>query len=446
MTSKPPSGSDRYEHASEELHCWGWAIWLKGKVGGARKFSPPTDARRDQHNNAIYGSLRGGYDLCRSCRGCSRATTEGLSYAILLGRATAGQSSGLALLTGGDCLEISTFRVLVVDDYEPWRGFALRALRELPELQVVGESSDGLEAVQKAHALEPDLILLDIGLPTINGFEAARRILRDAPGTKILFVSQESFSDIVQEALRMGALGYVLKSRAATELLPAVKAVLQGKQFISAHSAVPAIGDIEHEHTANRRHRDAVAFIPVSNMDIARRHEVGFYSDDRRLLDDVTQFIGAALKAGNAAIVVATESHRNSLISRLQAHGVDIRAAIEQRRYIALDAADALSTIMVDHTLDPVRLMETFGALIEASTKAATSEHPRVAVFGEGTHLLWTEGNIDAAIQDEELCNELTKIYKVDFLCGFLVGTVQGAMDTDILQQICAQHSAVHSR
>lgn len=343
-------------------------------------------------------------------------------------------------------MEISTFRVLVVDDYEPWRGFALRTLRELPELQVVGEASDGLEAVQKAHALEPDLILLDIGLPTINGFEAARRLLQDAPGTKILFVSQESSSDIVQEALRVGARGYVLKSRAATELLPAVKAVLQGKQFVSANSIGPPIGDPEYEHTANRRRRDAVAFIPVSNLDIARRHEVGFYSDDRRLLDDVTQFIGAALKAGNAAIVVATESHRNSLIPRLQSHGVDIRAAIEQRRYIALDAAHALSTIMVDHTLDPVRVMETFGALIETATKSATSEHPRVAFFGEGSHLLCAEGNIDAAIQDEELCNELIKIYKVDFLCGFSVGDDQGAMDTDIFQRICAQHSAVYSR
>ena len=82
-------------------------------------------------------------------------------------------------------------------------------------------------------------------------------------------------------------------------------------------------------------------------MEIARRHEAGFHSDDASLLDDITQFIGTALKAGNAAIVVATESHRNSLLPRLQAYGLDTAAAIEQGRYIALDAADALSTFML---------------------------------------------------------------------------------------------------
>ena len=160
----------------------------------------------------------------------------------------------------------------------------------------------------------------------------------------------------------------------------------------------------------------------------------------------MTQFIGAALKAGNAAIVVATESHRNSLLPRLQTQGVDIGAAIEQGRYIALDATETLSTFVVDDKLDPVRFMETFGNLIVTATNAANGEHPRVAVFGEGAHLLWTQGNVHAAIQDEKLCNELTKIYEVDFLCGYSVGSVQDRMDTHLFQQICAQHSAVYSR
>jgi CheY-like chemotaxis protein len=82
-------------------------------------------------------------------------------------------------------LEKSLFRVLVVDDYEPWRTLASKTLQENPELQVVGEASDGLEAIQKARELRPDLLLLDIGLPTVNGIEVARRILRYAPTTKI---------------------------------------------------------------------------------------------------------------------------------------------------------------------------------------------------------------------------------------------------------------------
>src|SRR5271170_4203313 len=94
---------------------------------------------------------------------------------------------------GGAC--VSSIRVLVVDDYEPFRQFICSTLRKRPELQIVGEVSDGLEAVQKAQELQPDLIVLDIGLPTLNGIEAARRIRSVSPESKILFVSQESYAD-----------------------------------------------------------------------------------------------------------------------------------------------------------------------------------------------------------------------------------------------------------
>jgi hypothetical protein len=100
---------------------------------------------------------------------------------------------------------------------------------------------------------------------------------------------------------------------------------------------------------------------------------------------------------------------------------------------------------MVDDTPDPVRFMETFGNLIGTATKAATSEHPRVVIFGECVHFLWAQGNAEAAIQMEKLGNLLTRTYHVDILCGYSVGSVQGGMDTHVLQQICAEHSAVHA-
>jgi DNA-binding NarL/FixJ family response regulator len=105
-------------------------------------------------------------------------------------------------------------RALVVDDYEPFRRFICSTLRKRPELRIVGEVSDGLEAVQRAEELQPDLIVLDIGLPSLNGIEAARRIRKLSPKSKILFVSQESSADVVQEALSLGALGYVVKAHA----------------------------------------------------------------------------------------------------------------------------------------------------------------------------------------------------------------------------------------
>ena len=125
----------------------------------------------------------------------------------------------------------------MVDDFEPWRRFVSTTLQKQLTLQVIGEAVDGLEAVQKAHQLQPDLILLDIGLPTMNGIEAARRIQEVSPTSKILFVSENRSPDIAEEALNTGAGGYVVKSDAAGELLPAVRAVLEGKRFISASLA-----------------------------------------------------------------------------------------------------------------------------------------------------------------------------------------------------------------
>jgi DNA-binding NarL/FixJ family response regulator len=131
-------------------------------------------------------------------------------------------------------LENASIRVLVVDDYEPFRRFICSTLRKRSELQIVGESSDGLEAVHKAAELRPDLIVFDIGLPSLNGIEAARRIRVLSPESKILFISQESSADVVQEALALGALGYVVKAHAGSQLLVAVAAVLEDRQFVSS--------------------------------------------------------------------------------------------------------------------------------------------------------------------------------------------------------------------
>jgi DNA-binding NarL/FixJ family response regulator len=128
---------------------------------------------------------------------------------------------------------VGPIRILVVDDFEPFRVFVFSVVSKAPEFQIICEASDGLEAVQKAEELKPDLILLDIGLPKLNGIQAARQIRKLAPSSKILFLSQESSADVVQEALDLGAMGYVVKAYAGSELLAAVEAVCQGRRFVS---------------------------------------------------------------------------------------------------------------------------------------------------------------------------------------------------------------------
>lgn len=124
-------------------------------------------------------------------------------------------------------------RILLVDDFGPWRRFACSTLRKGPGLQIVGEASAGSEASQKAVELEPDLILLDISLQSLNGIEAARQIREMIPRAKIIFLSEESSVDVVQEAMSLGACGYIFKAMAASDLITAVATVLSGLKFVS---------------------------------------------------------------------------------------------------------------------------------------------------------------------------------------------------------------------
>jgi len=126
---------------------------------------------------------------------------------------------------------LAKVRILVVDDYEPWRHFVRSTFQIETEVRIISEVSDGLEAVWKAQELLPDLILLDIGLPALNGIEAARRIRKVAPTSTILFVSENRSVDVAEEALNTGAAGYVVKSDAAGELLPAVKSGSRRQAF-----------------------------------------------------------------------------------------------------------------------------------------------------------------------------------------------------------------------
>lgn len=124
-------------------------------------------------------------------------------------------------------------RILVVDDFEPFRCWVSSFLCREVLWKIVAEASDGLDAIQKAEEFRPDLILLDIGLPKLSGIQAAQNILDSLPESKIIFVTQETSLEIVRETLRLGALGYVAKARAAAELTKAIEAALQGRRFIS---------------------------------------------------------------------------------------------------------------------------------------------------------------------------------------------------------------------
>ena len=296
-------------------------------------------------------------------------------------------------------------RILVVEDHAAFRRAICTALQRRAEFQTI-EAADGLEAVQVAEALQPDVVLLDINLPKLHGFEVAKQIRGLAPHARLLFMSQESSPDIVRKALGLGADGYIQKLSAATDLWPAIEAVLDGRRFVSS----------------------SVALTEPADTPVPRRHEIRFCSDDAAVVDGFIRFVADALNAADAAIVLVTESHRTALLQGLRTRGVDIDGAMERGTCVSFDAAVAP---------DSVRFLEAVNGVRQAAANAGNA-HPRVAFCGERAGRLWAEGRTAEAVQLEQLCSELAQ--DVDILCLYPVPYTK---DNRALTRICAEHTAV---
>ena len=319
---------------------------------------------------------------------------------------------------------VRSVRILLVDDYAPIRERIRQVLQKQSKQHVVDEAINGLQAVQMAQELEPDLILLDVGLPMLNGIEAARRIRKLSPKSKILFLSEFRSSNFASEALKLGASGYIVKSDAAKELLPGIEAVLDGGQFISS-----SLADHEIKEAPEIRVRD---------------HEAGFYSEDRHLLDQAAQFLASTLRAGASAVVAVTETHRNRLQDMLTEMGLEVDEAILSGRYITVDADEALSSFMVDDRIDPARFADAFDPVLAQASEAAGETRPRVSLYGECVHLLCAQGNVEAAIQMEKLANRLFDKFDIRILCAYSVNGLFNIMSGDTFQRIRDEHSVVH--
>jgi hypothetical protein len=179
---------------------------------------------------------------------------------------------------------------------------------------------------------------------------------------------------------------------------------------------------------------------------VAIRHEVSFYPDDAAFVHGFARLVESALKVGNAVIAVTAEPHHANMLKTLSGTGTDVDAALEDGSFIQLDVIDTLSTLMVNDLPDPDRCAKLIGDLILKASKAASGEHPRVAICGECSPTLLAEGNVEAAIRLEHLWNEITRNYNADTLCGYLWSTFPRKENIPIFERICSEHSAVVGR
>jgi len=328
-----------------------------------------------------------------------------------------------------------------VDDNVAWRHFVCSNLQNKSGLQVVGEAADGLDAVRKAEELNPDLVLMDIGLPIMNGIEATLRIRNLLRESKVVCLTENRSWDIAQEALRSGASGYVVKADAGKELSRAVDAVLIGRQFISAGVTDGALS----EGLRMPGHPHEPLMEAQSTAPVRVRHEVEFYPDDEAFAAGFADGIEKALQLGKSVILIATELHRGGVVRKLQADGVDLTGAIERGNYLSLNAHQAVKLLMNNNVPDPVRCEELICDLVTKAAKAAKVSHPKVAIFGECAPQLLAEGNTDAAIRLEHLWNEKTTTYKADTLCGYLSRAFGGEQGEAIRARVVREHAIVHA-
>lgn len=337
-------------------------------------------------------------------------------------------------------------RILVVDDYEPWRRFVCSVLSIRPEYDVIAEGKNGLEAVGKTLELQPDLVLLDIGLPILNGIEAARRIRQVSPGSRVLLISEVRMADVAEEALSGGVAGFVVKSAATSELLVAVDTVLQGKPFVSALLGRSAATTPDGVGAGAGQASRVVTHAGGNGRD-SHCHEVGFYPDDAALVSGYARRIAAALRSGNGVLLIATQPHRVGVYKALKADGIDVDAAVGRGNLLPLDAVDAVSDLMaVSGSPDPVRCGQLVHDLITRAGMDEGGAARRVSICGECAPTLLLNGNHDGAMQLEHLWDEITRGYNAATLCGYLVNTFPSAVRPRLVASICAEHSAIHGQ
>jgi CheY-like chemotaxis protein len=305
-------------------------------------------------------------------------------------------------------------RVLLVDDFKPWLRYAVSAIVKDPAWTLVALASDGLDAVQQAAAHQPEVILLDIGLPSLDGLEVAQRILKRHPTVAILFVTALNSVEIAKAALAIGARGYILKPNAPNELLAAMHAIAQGGRFIGA-----GLGSLSESRIVS--------------------HDVGFYTDESLLIDEYARVAGPALENGHTFMVATCAARREHLRDRLSKNGVDVERALREDRYREVDPSTMIDGVIVDGSIDERRFWTLANSLFGIGAHA----DGRIVACGDCAPTLLSQGNARAAIQLEYLWDEFSRAHRIDTFCGYLMSAT--AEHEHAVETLRAAHSCVRA-
>jgi DNA-binding NarL/FixJ family response regulator len=313
-------------------------------------------------------------------------------------------------------------RVMVVEDHAPFRSMICKLLQRQVDVRIVGEAADGLDAIRQAEALRPDVVVLDINLPKLNGLDVAGRLRTLVPDAKLMFVTIESSLEVVEQAYSTGAHGYVYKPRALRDMVPVLDAIIRGGRFVSGGLARIAQGDSLASHC----------------------HHLLFWSDETVVVDALTRFIATGLSAGNTVIAIVPAERAECVRRSLQAADVDIDLAKREHRYVPVAISELLARATVNGgTPDPARLFRAGADIVADAGLHTGNTHARIAACGELATALWTQGHLDAAIQLEHLWDEFATASQMDVLCAYPLAVRSGSEHG---RSLCAEHTVVEVR
>jgi CheY-like chemotaxis protein len=320
---------------------------------------------------------------------------------------------------------MSSVEILIVDDQARFRRMVRSLIESQPEYRVCGEAGDGIEAVEKVHQLHPDLVLMDINMPRMNGLEATRIIRRESPDCNVIIVTQNDATVAREQARGVDANGFVTKSDLIRDLLPEMGRVVMENN-----------GSLDETRNAAANGEPWCGLLTGA---APRDHIVQLYQDQQFLNRAVCRFAAAAIANGEGVILVPTIAHWDAFRPRLESEGVDVQAAEKRGQLTIVDADNLLPTFMRDGMPDSPVFMGLAANVV--SQARGEGRYPKVRWWGEMVNILWERGDVAASMNLEDLFDQLAHEQDISIFCSFSMDNFNGDVHARMLPRLSENHS-----
>src|SRR5882757_7353878 len=343
-------------------------------------------------------------------------------------------------------------RILIVDDHEAVRRSIRSHLSGRVEWSVCGEAADGLEAVEKATKLRPDLVLMDVAMPRMDGVQATKIIRREVPEAEVVLISQNDPTAGRIQAIEIGACDFISKGDLSRDLLSIIDKIVGHRDLKTAsdrNGRVPGAPesvstvqdpDLKRQNGGGMNgHIHNEPWCGLLDHAAPRDHIVQLYQDEQFLSRAVCRFAVSAINHGEGVILVPTAAHWNALRPRLEAEGVDVKAAQACGQLTVVDADQLLPNFMRNAMPDSPLFLGLAG---ETIAKARGGDRfTKVRWWGEMVNVLWERGDVAASMGLEDLFHKLAHDHEIAIFCSFLMDNFDGDVHARMLPRLGQNHS-----